>query len=95
MDAYVDHVIDIIGTFFLLGGLALSGYMNTIVALVMLSAYLMVTSEVYLATHAQGVFRLALFRFGPTELRILLAIGTLYLLRSPWAHIGRRSIVTF
>ena len=85
---YVDHVIDIFGTFFLLGGLALSGYMNTIVALGMLAAYLMVTSEVYLATHTQGVFRLAFSRFGPTELRILLAIGTLYLLRSPWVHIG-------
>jgi phosphatidylglycerophosphate synthase len=85
---YVDHVIDIFGTFFLLGGLALSGYMNTIVALGMLAAYLMVTSEVYLATHTQGVFRLAFSRFGPTELRILLAIGTLYLLHSPWVHIG-------
>jgi len=85
---YVDHVIDIFGTFFLLGGLALSGYMNTIVALGMLAAYLMVTSEVYLATHTQGVFRLAFSKFGPTELRILLAIGTLYLLRSPWVHIG-------
>ncbi len=85
---YVDHVIDIFGTFFLLGGLALSGYMNMIVALGMLAAYLMVTSEVYLATHTQGVFRLAFSRFGPTELRILLAIGTLYLLRSPWVHIG-------
>jgi archaetidylinositol phosphate synthase len=85
---YVDHVIDIFGTLFLLGGLALSGYMNTIVALSMLTAYLMVTSEVYLATHTQGVFRLAFSWVGPTELRILLAVGTLYLLRSPWVHIG-------
>jgi archaetidylinositol phosphate synthase len=85
---YVDHVIDIFGTLFLLGGLALSGYMNTIVALSMLAAYLMVTAEVYLATHTQGVFRLAFSKFGPTELRILLAVGTLYLFRSPWVHLG-------
>jgi len=85
---YVDHVIDIFGTFFLLGGLALSGFMNPIVALSMLAVYLMVTAEVYLATHTGGIFRLAQFKFGPTELRILLAAGTLYLLRTPWVHLG-------
>jgi archaetidylinositol phosphate synthase len=80
---YVDHVIDIVGALFLLGGLALSGYMNPFVALGLLVAYLMVSAEVFLATHAQGVFRMASFGFGPTELRIVLAIGALSLLRDP------------
>jgi len=85
---YVDHVIDIIGAFFLLGGLALSGYMNPFVALGLLVAYLMVSAEVFLATHAQGVFRMASFGFGPTELRIVLAIGVLCLFRDPHVNLG-------
>jgi phosphatidylglycerophosphate synthase len=79
---YVDHVIDILGASFLLGGLALSGFMTPIVALVLLILYLLVAAEVYLATHAGGVFRMAFLGFGPTELRIVLAVGTLFLFRS-------------
>jgi phosphatidylglycerophosphate synthase len=85
---YVDHVIDIVGAFFLLGGLALSGYMNPFVALGLLVAYLMVSAEVFLATHALGIFRMASFGFGPTELRLVLAAGTLYLFRDPHVNLG-------
>ena len=81
---YVDHVVDLIGTCALLGGLGLSGYMSPVVALGLLVAYLLVSAEVYLATHACGVFRLSMWKFGPTELRILLAIGTVALLSKPW-----------
>ncbi len=80
---YVDHVVDLIGACALLGGLGLSGYMSPLVALGLLVAYLLVSAEVYLATHACGVFRLSTWRFGPTELRILLAAGTLALLAKP------------
>lgn len=85
---YVDHVIDIVGAFFLLGGLALSGYMNPFVALGLLVAYLMVSAEVFLATHAQGIFRMASFGFGPTELRLVLAAGALCLFRDPHVDLG-------
>jgi phosphatidylglycerophosphate synthase len=85
---YVDHVVDLFGGCFLLGGLALSGFMSPLVALGLLSAYLMVEAEVYLATHVCGVFRMAFLRIGPTELRIILAIGTLYLLHKPWIQLG-------
>lgn len=85
---YVDHVVDIVGSFFLLGGLALSGYMSPLIALGLLIAFLMVLSEVFLATHVQQVFRLSCFRVGPTELRILLAVGTLCLLHKPWVTLG-------
>jgi phosphatidylglycerophosphate synthase len=85
---YVDHVSDIMGALFLLGGLGLSPYMSGPVALVLLVAYLMVSAEVYLATHARGVFRIAFLGVGPTELRILLGSGTLYLLHSPWVELA-------
>jgi archaetidylinositol phosphate synthase len=85
---YVDHVIDIIGALFLLGGLALSGYMTPLVALGLLIGFLMLSAETYLATHACGIFRISLMKIGPTELRIVLAIGTVYLLYKPWVVIG-------
>ncbi|MBZ5498407.1 MAG: CDP-alcohol phosphatidyltransferase family protein [Acidobacteriia bacterium] len=85
---YVDHVVDLVGTFFLLGGLALSGFMSPLVALGMLTAFMMVEAEVYLATHVRGVFRMDFLRLGPTELRIILAIGTLYLLHDPTVGLG-------
>ena len=58
------------------------------VVLGLLVAYLMVSAEVFLATHAQGVFRMASFGFGPTELRIVLAIGALCLFRDPHVNLG-------
>jgi archaetidylinositol phosphate synthase len=85
---YVDHVIDLMGTTALLGGLAFSGYMSPMIALALLSAYTLVEAEVFLAVHVQQVFRLSCFHIGPTELRIILALGTLRLLCSPWVHIG-------
>jgi phosphatidylglycerophosphate synthase len=85
---YVDHVLDILGTFSLLGGLALSGYMSPLIALGMLAAYLMVAAEEFLATHVQRVFHLSFLGIGPTELRIILAIGTMYVLHTPWVHLA-------
>ena len=85
---YVDHVIDLIGTTALLVGLSFSGYMSPLIAMGMLGAFLLVEAEVYLATHVRQVFRLGMFGFGPTELRVLLAAGALYLLYDPWVHIG-------
>jgi phosphatidylglycerophosphate synthase len=85
---YVDHVLDILGTLFLLGGLALSGYMSPLIALGLLAAYLMVAAEEFLATHVQRVFHLSFLSIGPTELRIILAIGTVYLLHRPWVRLG-------
>lgn len=84
---YVDHVVDVFGAFFLLGGLALSGFMSPPVAAGLMVVYLMVVAEIYLAAHAVGTFRIHFLRLGPTELRILFAIGTLYLLHNPYATV--------
>jgi len=85
---YVDHVLDMVGTLFLLGGLALSGYMSPLLALGLLVAYLMAAAEEFLSTHVLRVFHLSFLRIGPTELRIILAIGTVYLLHRPWIQLG-------
>lgn len=81
---YIDHVSDITAMLLLCAGLALSPWMSAPLALLLLAAYLLLCAEAYLATHACGVFRVSLLRVGPTELRILLAVGTLcLLLRGP------------
>jgi phosphatidylglycerophosphate synthase len=80
---YVDHVLDMFGTSCLLGGLALSAFMSPLVALGLLASYLMLTTEVYLATYSLATFHLAFWKLGPTELRIVLAFGTLVLLQKP------------
>jgi len=80
---YVDHIVDAAGAMFLLGGLGLSGYMHPLVAMGLLVAYLAMSAEVYLAAHVLGEFRITYFQMGPTELRILLALGSLWLMVKP------------
>jgi archaetidylinositol phosphate synthase len=83
---YVDHMVDSFGALFLMGGLALSGYMEPALAIALLIAFLLLSIQSYLATYTMGEFHLSFWRFGPTELRILLAVGNLALLRSPLVH---------
>jgi len=79
---YVDHVLDVIGMLFLFSGLALGGFMTPLVSACLLVAYYLLNVEIALATHTVGTFKISYWKMGPTELRILLAIGTLQLLRS-------------
>jgi archaetidylinositol phosphate synthase len=81
---YVDHMIDTLGGFFLMGGLAISGIVDWRIALGMFIAFLMLSVEVYLAAYTLGTFRLSFAKFGPTEIRILLALGNVAL----WFHPG-------
>jgi archaetidylinositol phosphate synthase len=80
---YVDHILDTFGALFVLGGLALSGHMAPIVAAAFLIAYYILSIEIYLATYCVGRFQMSFWGWGPTELRILLAIGALALLVKP------------
>ena len=91
----IDHLLDIAGTTLLLAGLACSPFMSSVVALSVLVAYLLVSGEVFLATAVRGVFKMSVAGVGPTELRILLAVGTLALFRSPAVTIGSRTVELF
>jgi archaetidylinositol phosphate synthase len=92
---YVDHITDTLAAFFLMGGLALSGYVHPGIALGMLVAFLMFSIEAYLATYTLGRFQLSYWRFGPTEIRILLAIGNLALLRHPLIKFLGKPVLLF
>jgi phosphatidylglycerophosphate synthase len=92
---YVDHITDAIGTFFLMGGLALSSYMSPYIALGLLIAYLLLSIEVYLTTYTIGAFHLSFWSFGPTELRLLLCIGNLALFWRPVVKLFGRQFLLF
>lgn len=92
---YVDHVLDALGIAFLLGGLVLGGYMSPAIGAGFLLAYYLLTIEIALATHAVGVFKISYWKFGPTELRILVAIGTLQLLRSEFVSLFGYRVLLF
>jgi len=79
---YVDHVLDALSILFILAGLVLGGHMGPNLGGGFLLAYYLVMIEIVLAAHSVGTFRISSWKFGPTELRILLAAGTLRLL---WA----------
>jgi phosphatidylglycerophosphate synthase len=80
---YVDHVLDCAGIAILVAGMAASGLMSLTLAMAFLIAYLLVSIEVYLATYCLSTFRMSFLGFGPTELRILLAVGNLVAITRP------------
>jgi archaetidylinositol phosphate synthase len=84
---YVDHMIDSFGALFLMGGLAVSGYIDWRIAMGLLVAFLLLSIESYLASYTLGIFRLSFAKFGPTEIRILLAIANTVLFFFPAARI--------
>jgi len=92
---YVDHITDAIGTFFLMGGLALSSYMNPYIALGLLIAYFLLSIETYLTTHTMGAFQLSTWGFGPTELRLLLCVGNIALFYRPVVGLFGRKFLLF
>jgi archaetidylinositol phosphate synthase len=79
---YVDHVLDAVGFACLFGGLMLGGHMSLPIGLGFLAAYYLLVAEISMATHARGTFKMAFMKVGPTELRILLAAGTIQLMRT-------------
>ncbi len=83
---YVDHIIDCFGITALFAGMGASGYMRPIIAAWLLIAYLLLSSEIFLATYAVGRFEMSHVGLGPTELRILLCIGNIYLFFWPVTH---------
>lgn len=74
---YIDHVIDSLGAVFLMGGFALSRLIDWRIAAGMLVAFLLLSIESYLATYTLGIFRMSFAKLGPTEIRVLLALGNI------------------
>ena len=85
---YVDHVLDVVCILFIFAGLVLGGHMSLAIGAGFLIAYYLLMIEIALATHAVGVFRISFWKFGPTELRILLALGSFRLMHSDFVTLA-------
>ena len=92
---YVDHMVDILGAVALMCGLGASGLLHWATAMAMLIAFLVLSSESYLATYTLSCFQLSQGIFGPTEIRILLVLGNLAALRSPYSTVFGHKILLF
>ena len=91
---YVDHMVDVFGAIALMCGLGFSGFVHWQIAIAMLIAFLLLASESYLATYTLSHFQLSQGIFGPTEIRILLILGNLALLHSPYSILfGHRMLL--
>jgi archaetidylinositol phosphate synthase len=91
---YVDHIVDMFGATALMCGLGFSGFLHWQTAMAMLVAFLLLAGESYLATYTLNCFELSQGLFGPTEIRILLIIGNVALLRSPYSTVfGHRMLL--
>ena len=92
---YVDHIVDVLGSVALMCGLGCSGLLHWATAMAMLIAFLVLSSESYLATYTLKCFELSQGIFGPTEIRILLAAGSLAAMRSPYSTVFGHKILLF
>jgi archaetidylinositol phosphate synthase len=92
---YVDHIIDTFGTMFVIFGLAISGFMTERVAAAVLIVFLMLAINSYLAAYALGVFKISHWKMGPTEIRLVLIIGNLFLIRSPHTRLFGREYLLY
>ena len=80
---FVDHMVDSFGALFLTAGLALSAFASERVAFWLLLLFLLLSINSYLATYTRGTFHLSFWKFSPTEIRILLAVGNTVALWKP------------
>jgi archaetidylinositol phosphate synthase len=92
---YVDHMADTFGALALMAGLACSGYVHWQIAGGMLACFFVLSIESYLTTYTMGHFHLSQSIFGPTEIRILLIVGTWVLMVQPYAEIAGHRILIF
>jgi phosphatidylglycerophosphate synthase len=92
---YVDHMVDALAALFLLVGLACSTLVTPAIAIALLVAYFFLTINMGYATHALGVFKISFGAVGGTEMRILLALVNLVVLRWPQVELGGRTVLLF
>ena len=92
---YVDHMVDTFGALALMVGLGFSGYLHWQIAAGLLICFYALSIETYLATYTIGRFHLSHGIFGPTEIRLLLAVGNAFLGAHPYAHVAGRQFLLF
>lgn len=73
---FLDHSVDGLAIFMMVGGLGLSPYLRFDVALICVVCYLLLAIHTFLAAKVLGEFRLSYLAGGPTEMRLMLIAMT-------------------
>lgn len=73
---FVDHSVDGLAIFLMVGSIGLSPYLRFDVALIAVIGYLLLAIHSFLAAKVVGEFRLSYMAGGPTELRLMLMAMT-------------------
>ena len=71
---YIDHTVDVISEGFVILGIGVSPYVRFDVACLTFIGYLSISVLSYVRAFVDGTFKISYGWFGPTELRILLAV---------------------
>ena len=71
---YTDHAIDGLTALLVFSGIGLSGIARFDVTMIALCGWLLLMLQVYLKTHATGVFEMTSIKIGPTEMRLAVII---------------------
>ncbi len=71
---FIDHTIDSISMVLITLGAGLSPYARLDLVLLALTGYLLMSTLVYINTAVRGVFRIAFYGFGPTEIRVFIIL---------------------
>lgn len=80
---YLDHTVDCINEAFMFVGAGVSPLVKLDLALIAFILYLFMTINVSMNAHLRSEFRLTYAKLGPTEFRILVALGCLLLMAIP------------
>lgn len=81
---YIDHNMDCVAQFFIIGGMGLSAYMHLWSALLILAAYLALEVYVMICAHLKNEFKLTYGFMGPTEFRVfMIMINTVWYFMEP------------
>ena len=88
---YLDHTIDCVNEALMFVGAGLSPLMNLDLALAIFVLYLFMTINVSINAHLKSEFRLTYAKLGPTEFRMLIALGCILLIAFPsWSEFTLR-----
>lgn len=92
---FIDHSVDVINEIIMFVGVGVSPMINLTFAMAALIGYLMLSIYVYIDCHLKGEMRLTYGGFGPTELRIILALVCMAYMYIPWLLEFKQHIVIF
>ena len=90
---YIDKIVDAVAVITLALGVGLSGFIKIEIALLFACIYLALMSHVDLVTHVQGQNRNAFGLFGPTEIRIVGALFSVYMFFSKIHYFNIRGYI--